>query len=216
MHKKVTGSIELTIQDNGIGLPAGFNWRQTESLWHEPDAGVMQHNWMDNSTYYNKTGLLLKITFEPAKVIEPMNKKILIVEDEFIVANDLRLILKKAGFQVCAIADTFNSCSGAIHKHSPELVLLDIYLKGNRTGIDLARVLTEKISPLCICLPIITKPFSRKPKATQPYGFLVKPFREKDVLVALEIAHYRHAHSMEAKMRKEQTLQIELTNIMTH
>ncbi|WP_205514644.1 sigma 54-interacting transcriptional regulator [Longitalea arenae] len=144
-----------------------------------------------------------------------MNSKLLIVEDEFIVANDLRIILKKAGFQVCAIADSYNSAVEAIEQFNPELVLLDIYLKGNKTGIDLARVLAEKNIAFVYLSANNNESVLEEAKATQPYGFLVKPFREKDVLVALEIAHYRHAHSIEAKMRKEQTLQVELTNIMT-
>ena len=52
-------------------------------------------------------------------------------------------------------------------------------------------------------------------KTTQPYGFIVKPFREKDVLVALEIAHYRHAHSIEMRVRQEQALQIALTDALS-
>jgi formate hydrogenlyase transcriptional activator len=144
-----------------------------------------------------------------------MNRKILIVEDEFIVANDLRIMLKKAGFQVCAIADSFERAVEAIDQHDPELVLLDIYLKGNKTGIDLARVLSEKNIAFVYLSANNNESVLEEAKATQPYGFLVKPFREKDVLVALEIAHYRHAHSVEAKMRQEQTLQVELTNIMT-
>jgi transcriptional regulator with GAF, ATPase, and Fis domain len=144
-----------------------------------------------------------------------MNRKILIVEDEFIVANDLRLMLKKAGYQVCAITDSFNSAMEAIDEHAPELVILDIYLKGNKTGIDLARVLGEKNIAFVYLSANNNETVMEEAKTTQPYGFLVKPFREKDVLVALEIAHYRHAHSIEAKLRKEQTLQVELTNIMT-
>ncbi|OQP68326.1 sigma 54-interacting transcriptional regulator [Niastella populi] len=144
-----------------------------------------------------------------------MNKKILIVEDEFIVANDLRITLKNAGYQVCAITDTFNGAMQAIETHDPELVILDIYLKGNRTGIDLARVLHEKNIAFVYLSANNNETVMEEAKTTQPYGFLVKPFREKDVLVALEIAHYRHAHSIEAKLRKEQTLQVELTNIMT-
>jgi hypothetical protein len=55
----------------------------------------------------------------------------------------------------------------------------------------------------------------KKLKTTEPYGFLVKPFREKDVLVALEIAHYRFKHRLEVRIRQEHELQIALTNALS-
>ncbi|QEC40280.1 sigma 54-interacting transcriptional regulator [Pseudobacter ginsenosidimutans] len=143
-----------------------------------------------------------------------MKKKLLIVEDEFVVANDLRLILQKVGYQVCGMADSFQSALDMIEEHQPTLVLLDIYLKGPKTGIDLARILHEKDIAFVYLSANNNQKVLEEAKATQPYGFLVKPFREKDVLVALEIAYYRHAHSLEAKLRKEQSLQVELARIM--
>jgi transcriptional regulator with GAF, ATPase, and Fis domain len=143
-----------------------------------------------------------------------MQKKILIVEDEFVVANDLRLILQKSGYEVCGIADSFDEAVTIIEQYNPGLVLLDIYLKGNKTGIDLAKILSEKNIAFVYLSANSNQKVMEAAKATQPYGFLVKPFREKDVLVTLDIAHYRHAHSVESKLRKEQSLQIALTNIM--
>jgi transcriptional regulator with GAF, ATPase, and Fis domain len=143
-----------------------------------------------------------------------MQKKILIVEDEFVVANDLRLILQKSGYEVCGIADSFDEAVTIMEEHNPGLVLLDIYLKGSRTGIDLAKILSEKNIAFVYLSANSNQKIMEAAKATQPYGFLIKPFREKDVLVTLDIAHYRHAHSVEAKLRKEQSLQLALTNIM--
>lgn len=144
-----------------------------------------------------------------------MQKKILIVEDEFVVANDLRLILQNAGYAVCGIADSVAEALVIIQEQQPTLVLLDIYLKGVETGIDLAQHLTEKNIAFVYLSANNNQTVLEAARATQPYGFLVKPFREKDVLVALDIAHFRHAHSVEAKLRKEQSLQLALTNIMT-
>ncbi|MBS1598334.1 MAG: sigma 54-interacting transcriptional regulator [Bacteroidetes bacterium] len=143
-----------------------------------------------------------------------MENKLLIVEDEFVVANDLRLMLQKSGYHVCGIADSFSEAMLMIEKFNPSIVLLDIYLKGDKTGIDLAAHLTEKNIAFVYLSANNNESVLQAARATQPYGFLVKPFREKDVLVALDIAHYRHAHSLEAKLRKEQSLQLSLTNIM--
>lgn len=143
-----------------------------------------------------------------------MNKDILIVEDEFVVANDLQLTLQKAGYEVTGIADSVEEAISMIEKRKPSMVLLDIYLKGNGTGIDLAKYLAEQDIAYVYLSANSNEKVMEAAKATQPYGFLVKPFREKDVLVTLEVAHYRHAHSMESKLRKEQSLQLALTGIM--
>jgi len=143
-----------------------------------------------------------------------MKRKVLIVEDEFVVANNLQLTLEEAAYEVCGIADSFNEALDMIEQYHPTLVLLDIYLKGAKTGIDLATVLTEKDIAFVYLSANTNENMFEDAKATQPYGFLVKPFRSKDVLAALEIAHYRQAHSIESKLRKEQALQLELTKIM--
>ena len=68
-----------------------------------------------------------------------MNKKVLIVEDQFVEANDLQLMLTKAGYEVCGIARSVPIAMEMIKKDRPTLVLLDIFLKGKLTGIDLAK-----------------------------------------------------------------------------
>lgn len=135
-----------------------------------------------------------------------MSEKVLIVEDEFIVANDLRLILQRAGYQVCGIASSVPEAIKIIGEQQPGLVILDIYLKGKQTGIDLARLLKEQHIAFVYLSANSNQGVLEAAKATQPYGFLVKPFREKDVLVTLDIARYRHEHSLESGSRRELTL----------
>jgi len=142
-----------------------------------------------------------------------MNKKILIVEDEFIVANDLRLMLQKAGYDVCGIAASVEEAQKIIRLHHPALVLLDIHLKGEKTGIDLAMQLREENIAFVYLSANSNQKILEAAKATQPYGFLVKPFREKDVLIALDIARYRHENSLETSLRKEQALQKSIAEI---
>ncbi|RFM26967.1 sigma 54-interacting transcriptional regulator [Deminuibacter soli] len=136
-----------------------------------------------------------------------MNEKILIVEDEFIVANDLRLIVEKAGYTCCGTADSVAAALELISKHKPTLVLLDIFLKGDLTGIDLARRLSEENIAFVYLSANSNQDILEAARATQPYGFLIKPFRQKDVLVTLDIARYRHEHSLEARLRRENALQ---------
>jgi DNA-binding NtrC family response regulator len=144
-----------------------------------------------------------------------MNEKVLIVEDQFIEANDLRLMLEKAGYHVSGIARSVQKALEIMEDERPSLVLLDIYLKGKLTGIDLAKKLREENIAFVYLSANSNQDVLAEAKATQPYGFLVKPFREKDVLVALEIARYRHEHSLESGFRREAALQKQLTGIIT-
>ena len=120
-----------------------------------------------------------------------MKEKILIVEDEFIVANDLKIMLIKAGYQVTGIASSVVQARKSIAEKKPDWVLLDIMLKGDLTGIDLAWELREKKVPFLYISANTNQSTLEAVKETQPYGFMVKPFRERDLIVMLDIAKYR-------------------------
>jgi len=121
-----------------------------------------------------------------------MQKTILVVEDELVVANDIRLTLERAGYTVVGIARSFHSAMETIDAVQPGLVLLDIFLKGDLTGIDLATQLNKKDIPFVYLSANCNTSVLEMAKVTQPSGFIVKPFREKDLLVTLDIARYRH------------------------
>jgi len=120
-----------------------------------------------------------------------MKEKILIVEDEFIVANDLKIMLQKAGYQVVGIASSVVQARKLIEDKKPEWILLDIMLKGDLTGIDLAWELREMHLPFLYISANTNQSTLEAVKATHPYGFMVKPFRERDLIVMLDIAKYR-------------------------
>ncbi|HEY4108519.1 sigma-54 dependent transcriptional regulator [Puia sp.] len=121
-----------------------------------------------------------------------MQKTILVVEDELVVANDIRLTLERAGYTVTGIARSFQSAMESIMRTKPGLVLLDIFLKGDLTGIDLASQLNKQDIPFIYLSANCNTSVLEMAKITQPSGFIVKPFREKDLLVTLDIARYRH------------------------
>ncbi|MEO8412431.1 MAG: sigma 54-interacting response regulator [Ginsengibacter sp.] len=142
-----------------------------------------------------------------------MNEKILIVEDEMIVATDLRILLEKNGYQVIGIARSFEKAVELAEREKPDMVLLDIFLTGTLTGIDVAKKLKEKDTAFIYISANANEEVLSMAKTTEPYGFIVKPFREKDLLVTLEIARYRHEHSVESMYRKEAELQEQLESI---
>jgi DNA-binding NtrC family response regulator len=143
-----------------------------------------------------------------------MKENILIVEDEFIVANDLRIMLQKAGYTVCGIAPSVAKAMDLIKAKSPDWILLDIFLQGTKTGIDLAGQLSEMGIPFIYISANTNQAILEAAKATEPYGFLVKPFREKDLLVMLDIALYRHEQSKKFNRPKEATLQEQVEQIV--
>jgi len=130
-------------------------------------------------------------------------EKILIVEDEFIVAHDLQMILQRAGYQVAGIADSVKSAGAILEKQQVDLVLLDIYLKGRLTGIDLAQRLMKSQIPFIYISANSNEKVLEAAKSTSPYGFIVKPYRDRDVLLSIDIARYRKENNNNMKMTSE-------------
>lgn len=139
--------------------------------------------------------------------------KILIVEDQFIEAYDLQLILEKAGYSVIGIAHSVLQAEAILAKEKPDLVCLDIFLDEHQTGIDLAKRLKEAHIGFIYISANSGKDILDEVKKTQPYGFILKPFREQDVLTTLEIACYRHRHTAESLQHESNVLQKDLQEL---
>jgi CheY-like chemotaxis protein len=96
------------------------------------------------------------------------------------------------------------------------MVLLDIHLKGDLNGIDLAKKLTK----MNLAFVYLTANFQGKlleeAKSTMPYGFIVKPFREDDLLTTLDVAFYRHQNSIESSRLQEMELNLKLKDIRNY
>jgi DNA-binding NtrC family response regulator len=114
--------------------------------------------------------------------------------------------LEKAGYKVTGIAASVEEAEAELRANKPGIVLIDIRLKGKATGIDLARKLKSGNVPFVYLSANSNQKILEEAKVTEPYGFLVKPFREKDLLLTLDIARYRHQHSLESKLRQEESL----------
>jgi DNA-binding NtrC family response regulator len=127
--------------------------------------------------------------------------KILLVEDELIVARDLQKVLEKAGHKVFGVARTVEKALLLIQETRPLLVLVDIFLKGDLTGIDLAARLNHEDIPFIFISANSNKSILQAVKTTDPYGFIVKPFRGADLLVTIDIALYRYAQKKELSNR---------------
>lgn len=143
-----------------------------------------------------------------------MKENILIVEDEFIVANDLKIKLKKAGYSVCGIAASVTEAEELIEKQKPTWVLLDIFLLNDSMGTDLAPLLTSRNIGFIYISANTNQSVLETAKATQPYGFLVKPFRERDLLMMLDIAFQKHRHNLQMQLQREQIFRVQLESLV--
>lgn len=140
-------------------------------------------------------------------------KKILIVEDESLVGHHLKLILTGAGYKVTGISESVSEALAALDGQKPDMVLLDIRLKGAQNGIDLARKLTERNMAFVYLTANFQGSLLEEAKATMPFGFIVKPFREDDLLTALDVAFYRYQNSLDSSRHQEMKLNQKLKDI---
>ncbi|HHS12327.1 MAG TPA: response regulator [bacterium] len=125
---------------------------------------------------------------------------ILIVEDERIVAENLREVLIQLGFRVTGIVSTSQDAVNAAGTQHPDLVLMDIKLKGEVDGIEAARQITERFQIPVIYLTAHTDVMTlEKAKTTGPFGYLVKPFHERELKSSIEVALYKHGMEMRLK-----------------
>ena len=118
--------------------------------------------------------------------------KVLIVEDEPLIAEDLRFLLNSIAYTVIGVAQTSTKAMDLIHNRRPDLVLLDIHIKGEKDGIDIAQRLNEDYRiPFVYLTSYADKDTIDRAKTTMPYGYIIKPFDERDLLSSIEMALYR-------------------------
>lgn len=143
-----------------------------------------------------------------------VKKSILIVEDQFVEAHDLQLIVEKANYEVLGIARSVDQALEKLQTRTPDLVFLDIMLKGDKNGIELAHILKNRNIPFIFISANSSKVILNEAKITCPYGFIIKPFREQDILTTLEIAFYRQTYSLESQLMHQFQLRNTITELI--
>jgi len=127
---------------------------------------------------------------------------ILIVEDEVIVALDIRARLESLGHSVLGLATTGEEAIKAVEQTIPDLVLMDVRLKGELDGIETAGILRKRFGVPAVYLTAYGDDETlHRAKFTEPYGFLIKPFEERELHGTIEMALYKIA--MEKSLRQQ-------------
>ncbi len=137
------------------------------------------------------------------------NEKILIVEDEKIIALDLQRRLERFGFSVVGMAGQREEALELAAKTRPDIVLMDISLAGqeswNTEGIEVAALIKKSLGiPIIFLTAHASDNFINQAKHVEPAGYILKPFKERELYTTIDIALYKHA--IEKRLRKQERL----------
>ena len=123
---------------------------------------------------------------------------IIIIEDEAIVAMDLESRLKKLGYTVAGIYGNSEKALNYLEVHTPDLILCDINIGGDKDGIEVAMYVKQnKRVPLIFVTALSDRKTLEQARKALPYGYIVKPYEDSDILSAIEMARYKHHVELE-------------------
>lgn len=146
-----------------------------------------------------------------------MSSKILIVEDEAIIAAEIAGILTSLGYQVVGKVRNGDKALDLLATRDIDLALLDIHIKGSLNGIDLAKIIQKKYAfPYVFLTAHADINTLNEVKETLPYGYIVKPFTENDLRSTIALALFKHQSEQTAffptKEKLEERLEVQLSN----
>lgn len=129
-------------------------------------------------------------------------ERILVVEDESILAMLIKRKLQNWGYEVVDWVDTGENAVNSAKRNEPDLILMDIVLKGNMDGIEAAQLIRDDLDiPIIYLTAYSNNEVLERARATEPYGYILKPFREGEVNANIKMAIYKH--KSEKKKREE-------------
>jgi DNA-binding LytR/AlgR family response regulator len=136
--------------------------------------------------------------------------KVLLVEDEGIIAADMENMLKKMGYEVFETAMDYQEAIERLEAETPDLILLDVNLGGRKDGIDLAEAINEKYQIPFIFTTSYTDGLTiERAKRVNPIGYLVKPFKQEQLYTTIEMAMFAIANKSHVEQSAEKELEYE-------
>jgi two-component system, response regulator PdtaR len=119
--------------------------------------------------------------------------KVLIVEDEVIVAKDIGDTLLSLGYSVTGTAASREEAVELTESTAPDIVLMDIMLEGELDGTEASEIIRSRFNiPVIFLTAYSNEKTLQRAKTTNPYGYILKPFQETDLYTTIEIAIHKH------------------------
>lgn len=129
--------------------------------------------------------------------------QILVVEDESIVAKDIQKSLQILNYDVCAVVSSGKEAIEKVKENYPDLVLMDIVLKGKMDGVEAAKEIRNNFNvPVVYLTAHADERTLERAKITEPFGYIIKPFEDRDLRTAIEMALYKHG--MEKRLKESE------------
>lgn len=124
----------------------------------------------------------------------------MVVEDEWVVADQLCRSLEDLGYRICSTASAGAEAVRKVEADSPDLILMDIVLKGKMDGIEAAERINSQFNiPMIYMTAYTNQEYIERAKQTKPFSYLVKPFNQKELHANIEMALHRHSADREKK-----------------
>lgn len=139
--------------------------------------------------------------------------KILIVEDESLIAEEIRKRLLGLGYDIVGVVTSGLEAVKLASASSPDLILMDVRLRGDMDGIEAAaQIRRQREIPIIFLTAYADDETLERAKRIEPFGYILKPFRDQELVIAIDMALYKH--SVETRLRKtEQLLAATLNSI---
>jgi PAS domain S-box-containing protein len=148
-----------------------------------------------------KDGIIVNEEIE--RRLEKTAKQILVVEDEIIIAEEIQRKLKKMGYAVPVMVSSGEEAIKKTKENNPDLVLMDIVIHGKMDGIEAAKQIRSYFDiPVVYLTAYSDEKTLERAKITEPFGYLIKPFKERELQITIEIALYKH--KMEKRLKESE------------
>jgi signal transduction histidine kinase len=135
--------------------------------------------------------------------------RIMLVEDEVIIARDIQRSLEKLGYVVCAAATSGEEAVAAALAVKPDVILMDIMLQGAMDGVDAAREIRTRLDvPVIYLTAFADDKILERAKLTRPYGYIIKPFEDRELRSTIEMAAYKHRAEEALNKQREKFISV--------
>jgi cellulose synthase/poly-beta-1,6-N-acetylglucosamine synthase-like glycosyltransferase/CheY-like chemotaxis protein len=166
---------------------------------------------------YKQDVINKKNNLDPKKIkrdtLDEIKPQIMVVEDENITALDLADKLKDLGYEISAVVSSGSLAIEKARKLHPDLILMDILLKGDMDGIEVTKSIEDLFIPVVYLTSYSDKKTLKRARETSPYGYIIKPYNKAELKTTIEMALHKHIKYQETIVSEVESLSTKLNEI---